>query len=190
MLTIGLLLDFIPLVAMSPLLEIAGLAILLKRMWPHLRAVHWLQRTPGRLAAVSAAAIVFNIALIQYFVARYAGNFDDVPRHQLLALDHTMFIGVMTNAIFALLLATTDAPDVPWRRADHVILYGMDIGLVVFVGGLLANVTILKEVSTPFIGGCILVAIATCIYRLQRLAERRGEVISTAPISETTGSVE
>ena len=177
MLTVGLLLDFIPLVAMSPLLEIAGLVIFLKRMWPHLRAVRWTERAPGRLAAASAISIVFNIALIQYFVARYAGNFDDVPRHQLLALDHTMFIGVMTNAIFGLLLATTDAPNVPWRRADHVVFYGMNLGLVVFVGGLLADVAILKQVSTPIIGGCILLAIAAFTYRLQRLAEQRTELV-------------
>jgi len=176
MLTIGLLLDFIPLVAISPLLEIAGLVIFLKRMWPHLRRVRWTARAPGRLAAVSALAIVFNIALIQYFVARYAGNFDDVPKHQLLALDHTMFIGVMTNAIFALLLATTDAKDAPWRRVDHVVFYGMDVGLLVFVVGLLADVTILKQVSTPVIGSAILLAIATFTYRLQRLAEQRAEL--------------
>lgn len=179
MLCIGLLIDFIPLAASSTLLEIAGIAIFLKRMWPRLRAVTWLERSSSRLAAVSAVATVFNIALLQYFVARYAGDFDKVPNNQLLALDHVMFIGVMTNAIFALLFATTAEREAPWQRADDAVFWGMDLGLVVFAGGLLFDVTILKQLATPFIGAAVLTAIATYTYRLQLQAERAPAVTAT-----------
>lgn len=178
MLCVGLLIDFIPLAASSTFLEIAGIIIFLKRMWPRLRAVTWLERSASRLAAVSAIATVFNIALLQYFVARYSGDFDKVPNHQLLALDHVMFIGVMTNAIFALLLATTDAVDAVWRRADDAVFWAMNLGLVVFAGGLLFDVTVLKQVATPFIGAAVLLAIATFTYRLQLQAERATELVA------------
>ncbi|KAA0237305.1 MAG: hypothetical protein DYG91_11960 [Chloroflexi bacterium CFX7] len=171
MLCIGLLLDFTPLVASSTLPEIAGIVIFVKRMWPRLRAVPWLRRSSARLAAFSAGATIFNIGLIQYFIMRYEGDFDRVPDHQLLALDHVMFIGVMTNAILALMLVTTDAADVAWRWAEDAIFWGMDIALIVFVGGLLADADVLKQVSTPVMGAAILLAIATYTYRLQLQAE-------------------
>ncbi len=177
MLCVGLLLDFVPLAASSTLPEIAGIVIFIKRMWPRLRSVRLLERSPARLAVFSSAAIVFAIGLMQFFIIRHEGDFDKVPNHQLLALDHVMFIGVMTNAIFALLLATTDAADAVWRRADDAIFWGMDLALVVFVGGLLADVTVLKQISTPVMGAAVLLAIATYTYRLQLQAEQAAVLV-------------
>ncbi len=178
MLCLGLLLDFIPLTATSTLPEIAGIVIFVKRMWPRLRAVRWFERSASRLAAFSAGATIFNIGLMQYFVMRYEGDFDKVPDHQLLALDHVMFIGVMTNAILALMLATTDGIDAAWRWAENAIFWGMNVALVVFVGGLLADTDALKQVSTPVMGAAVLLAIATYVYRLQLQAEARHSLVT------------
>ncbi len=166
----SLLLDITPLAPAAALLELVGVGIFVWRMWPLFRKVDWLGRGPARFAATSAIATVANILLIQYLVARYKGNFDNVPDHELLALDHTMFIGVMTNAIFGLMFAATNRIDVRWPRADQVVFWGTNLGLVVFSTGLLADVTALKRVSTPVVGAAILLGLA--VYSVRFATER------------------
>ncbi len=166
----SLLLDITALAPAAALLELVGVGIFVWRLWPSFRGVAWMARTAPRHAAASAIATLANILLLQYLVVRYSGDFDKVPDHELLALDHTMFIGVMTNAIFGLMFAATNRADVRWPRADQVVFWGTNLGLVVFATGLLADVTALKRVSTPVMGAAILVGLA--VYSVRFAAER------------------
>jgi len=169
-LLISLLFDITPLAPASAVLELVGVGIFVWRLWPSFRKVAWLARGAARFAAASAIATVANILLIQYLVARYKGDFDNVPDHELLALDHTMFIGVMTNAIFGLMFAATNRLDVRWPRADHLVFWGTNLGLATFSTGLLFDVTAMKRVSTPVMGACILVGVA--VYSVRFATER------------------
>lgn len=161
----ALLLDITPLAPIAILLEVAGVAIFLRRMWPNLRRVDWRAATPARHAVVAAIAVVFVIGLAQFWVIRYEGDFDLVPSNQLLGLDHSQFIGAMTNSFFAMLLAAT-VPGGRGRRIDQVIFVLVNVGLVGFVAGLLFDVTALKRAFAPTMGVGLLLALGTYAWRL------------------------
>ncbi|HEX5616584.1 MAG TPA: hypothetical protein VFZ83_15630 [Acidimicrobiia bacterium] len=155
LLMIGLLLDIDALPPLAALIELVGVVIFFKRLWAPLRAVDWSARTPARYAAASAIAVFVNIVFINYLAGANEGDFDLVADHQLLALDHTMFIGVLTNAIFAMLLVAT-ANRSRWPRLDDIVFVGMNVALFGFVVALLAESTWLMRVATPVLGLCIL----------------------------------
>ena len=165
-LMVGLLFDIKPLAPIAALLELAGVVIFVKRMWPALRAVDWLHGSTARFAAAAGIAIVANIVFINYLVARYEGDFDKVPTRHLLALDHMMFVGVLTNAIFGLLLGVTQK-DTRGRVVTDAVFYGMNAGLIGFIISLLADATWLEQISTPVMGLSILAALAVFTLRLR-----------------------
>jgi hypothetical protein len=157
-LMLSLLLDVSPLAPIAILLEVVGVGIFIYRMWPSIRALHWAAMSPPLHGVVSAVAVIFVIGLAQYFIIRYDADFDNVPDNQLLALDHAQFIGAMTNAVFAMLLAST----VVGRRAHgiHYFVFALvNIGLVGFAAGLLFDVTALKRIFAPIMGTGLLIGV-------------------------------
>ena len=151
----GLLFDVDALPPLATLIELGGVAIFFKRLWQPMRAVVWSERSSGRYAAASAVAIIANIIFLNYLVGANEGDIDNVATHQILALDHTMFVGVLTNAIFALLLIAAPRAS-RWPRLDDVVFIGMNVALVGFVVSLLAESTWLMRIATPVLGVCIL----------------------------------
>ena len=154
-LMIGLLFDVDALPPLATLIELGGVVIFFKRLWQPMRAVVWSERSPGRYAAASAVAIIANIIFLNYLAGANGGDFDLVPTHQILALDHMMFVGVLTNAIFAMLMVAT-ASRSRWPRADEVVFVGMNLALLGFIASLLAEATWLMRIATPILGLCIL----------------------------------
>jgi hypothetical protein len=165
-LLVSLLFDIKPLAPVSALVELAGVVVFIKRLWPNFRAVEWMQRSTARFAAASGTAIVVNILFINYLIARHKGDFDKVPDRHLLALDHTMFVGVLTNAILGLLLGVTRKDD-RWKQADDVVFYGMNAGLIGFVISLLGDWIWLERIATPIMGASILTALVVFTLRLR-----------------------
>lgn len=155
LLMVGLLLDVDALPPLATLIELGGVGIFFKRMWTPIRSVAWGERSPGRYAAASAVAIIVNIVFLNYLVAANGGDINVVPTHQILALDHTMFVGVLTNAIFALLLVAT-LDRTRWAGLDSIVFVAMNLALVGFVVSLLAEATWLMRVATPVLGLAIL----------------------------------
>ena len=180
LLMVGLLLDIDALPPLATLIELVGVGIFFKRMWPDLRAVAWGERTPGRYAAASAIAIIVNIAFLNYLVGANGGDIDLVGMHQILAMDHTMFIGVLTNAIFALLAVAT-AGRTRWPRLDGVVFVGMNAGLVVFVISLLAESTWMMRAATPVLGLAILAGLLDRTLALQGATARPDVGMTPAP---------
>jgi hypothetical protein len=164
LLMLSLLLDIVPLAPIAILLEIAGLGILVYRLRPRLLGVDWRIASPERHAVFGLVAVIFTIGLAQYFIIRYDGDFDLVPPHQLLALDHAQFIGAMTNAIFAMLMAATAGRR--GSRVDQVIFAAVNVGIAGFVIGLLGDWTPMKRIFTPIMGAGLLVALAVYAWRL------------------------
>lgn len=164
-LMLALLLDITPLAPVAVLLQVVGVGIFIKRMWPSLRTVDWMSPTPARHAAFAAISIVYVIGLAQYFIIRYEGDFDLVPFNQLLSLDHSQFIGAMTNAVFAMLLAAT-MPPMRERRWDQVIFLAVNIGIIGFAAGLLFDVTAMKRIFAPTMGLGLLLALGVYTWRL------------------------
>ncbi len=167
MLMVGALLDIVPLIILNLPFEIAGVAIYVWRLWPDLVRVRWVRGAHERLCALSVVFLVFNLLWLTYLIGRYEGDFDKVPFNLILILDHTMFIGVMTNTIFALMAVASSARHELWSWADNVILVGVNVGLAGFVAGLLADEAVLKQTFTPIMGIAILLGIAVFTARFQ-----------------------
>jgi len=158
LLMVGLLLDVDALPPLATLIELAGVVVFFRRLWGPIRGARAGARGPGRYAAMSAAAIVGNIIFLNYLVAANGGDIDLVADHQLLALDHMMFVGVLTNAIFALLLVALGGTR--WPRVDDIAFVGMNVALVGFIVSLLGEWTWLMRVATPVLGLSILAGLA------------------------------
>jgi len=123
-----------------------------------------------RGAVATATFLVADIALLVYIIVRYKGEVDDAPIYLLLALDHIMFIGVMTNSLFGLVDSAVKFRR--WPRVDNWVFWAMNTGLVVFAFGLLIDVTALKRVGAPVMGTAILIGILTMSARLSGPALR------------------
>lgn len=177
LLMIGLLFEIDALPPLAALLELIGVGIFFKRLWAPLRRTEWTSRGPGRYAAVSALAIVANIAFLNYLVGANEGDLDLVATHQILALDHMMFVGVLTNAIFALLLVAT-ANRSRWPGLDSVVFFGMNLALLGFLVGLLGEATWAIRIATPVLGACIL---AGLLDRTLARLDRGSEPLAAAP---------
>ena len=164
---LGILLDATPLIGLSLPFEIAGIVILLIRLGPDLRKAVTGSSPTGRFAAFSVSFLLVNIIFFVYLVVKYEGDFDLVPENLLLGLDHMMFIGVITNAVLALIyLATRDRNSI-LPQADTIIVAAVNGGLIAFAVGLIAEVTALKQIGTPIMGGGILFAILVFTLRLR-----------------------
>lgn len=155
----GLLLDITALPPLGTVGNLVGIAIMVWRLWKPFREVSWLTPSMGRYAAASAIALIASTLFVNYLAARYEGDFDLVPTNQLLAMDHMMFIGVLTNAIFVLLFALSGA-GARFPRVDQVVFVGINVGLIGFAISLLAEATPLMRAATPIMGLSILLGLA------------------------------
>lgn len=163
--TVGLLADSAPIVAVSLPFEVIGVAILIKRLWPGLRQVSTGEATSALLATPTVFWIAANIVMFIYLIGKYEGDFDKAPERLILALDHMMFIGVMSNSLFAQVRAAAgEVKD----AAVRVLFWAMNIGLTGFAIGLIADAEILKRMFTPIMGLGILHGVALFTIAFQR----------------------
>jgi hypothetical protein len=165
--TAGLLADATALISVSLPFEIIGVGIFVKRVWPGLGRLNASSAGSNFVAAPTVFWLVMNIVMFIYLIARFKGDFDLVRVGLILALDHMMFIGVMSNSLFAQVRAA--APGAK-PAAVKVMTFAMNIGLALFVLGLLADTAILKQVGTPIMGLGILHGIALFTRALRRPA--------------------
>ncbi|TAK73341.1 MAG: hypothetical protein EPO16_12795 [Dehalococcoidia bacterium] len=161
---IGLLADILPLVTLSLPFEVIGLIILIVRMRPAVMATSLMARTTARHGLMALVYLVVNLSILVFLIVKYFAKELDPPAHLLLALDHSIFIGVMTNGILALIMRFRRTVS---AAVDHIVFVGLNAGLAVFVVGLLAESAPLKQVATPVMGGAILLAVATGIPALR-----------------------
>jgi hypothetical protein len=163
--TVGLLADSAPLLSMSLPFEVIGVGIFVKRVWPGLRKVDTTNASSGFVAAPTVLWLVLNIIMFVYLIVRFEGDFDNVRVGLILALDHMMFIGVMSNSLFAQVRAASPGAK---PGAVKVLTYAMNIGLAGFILGLLADTAILKQLFTPVMGLGILHGIALFTLALRK----------------------
>jgi hypothetical protein len=168
-LVLGILLDLQPLLGLNLLGEVAGVVLVLIRLRRQIAGAGWSSPGPARHGAVSILWLVPAVGLIVYLIANYIDDFDAVPTRLLLALDHATFVGILTNAIFGLLLVATAARRAIWGWADQLVFWGINIGLVGFVIGLIADSPVIKRISTPVMGTAILLGLLTAAMRLRQL---------------------
>lgn len=167
-LMVGALLDFFPLIILIVPLQILGVLIFLGRVGPRIVRTSWLEGNSRRLFALSAVFLAVNVAMIAYLIGAYADRFEEIPSWLFFALDHSIFIGVMTNGLFGLVYEASRTRRNFWPWADHVLFWGMNVGVVGFVAGLILQEAVIKQAFTPIMGTSILLAMLTYTVRLQR----------------------
>lgn len=174
-LTIGTLLNNNALLGVNVLFELLGIIIYIVRFAPRIVRISWVARSSDRFFAFSAIFIVVNVAILTYLiVSTLTGiypSFEAVPPWLFFALDHAMFIGVMSNALFGLIQIVTQQRRSFWPWADDVLFWGMNFGMVGFVISLLLDARILERIFTPIMGLSILLALLTYTLRMRRTSE-------------------
>ena len=176
-LALGQLLAITPLLLVTNVLQLAATVMVLVRLGPTLMQVGWGVATGARHAAIVPLYLVIGVVLIVVLVQQIVaanGDITKIPAGLIHSLDHTFFIGVMTNALFgAILFATADRPRV-WPWADHVIFWGLNVGVLsftavlVFVGSSTGAAAFAHPVAytAPIMGLSVLLAIVTYSMRL------------------------
>ena len=118
--------------------------------------------------AIAVPFLILNIALTIILIVRVvsSGSTQDLPFGLIIALDHAMFVGTMTNVLFGVLFSATAGQRV-WPWADDLIFWGMNLGVAVFIAALLADARDLERFTAPVMGAAVLLAIATFTLRLR-----------------------
>lgn len=153
----GLLGDILPLVMLSLPLEVIGVVIFLARVLPRFGLARWSEAGPARHAAIATPFLVFNLGLFIYLIANYSEDIEGAPARLFLAIDHSIFVGVLTNAILGLIIRTTPGRRPAW--VDHFVFVAVSVGVAGFLAGLLMEQPPLVRVATPLLGTGILTAI-------------------------------
>lgn len=168
---------FLPEEAIQPagglylLLELIAVVIFAVRIVPRAVRVDWAGGSAARHLAIASIFVVIGTAIYLYVIFRVISNPElDVTSPEitgvLLASDHTTFIGVITNLMFGLLLLLTADQMRRWPWANQVIFWGVNIGLLLFLGGLIGDVATLKRIGAPIMGLSLFFGLAVFASRL------------------------
>ncbi len=152
---LSFILDIDALIQLATVLEVVAIVAFVVHLRPQLAPSAWRLRDANVFARVSVVFLVVGVGLMVYLVQLLmSGELDPATGEGsvgvLLAFDHAMFIGVMTNALFALVARSGNA------GASPVVLFGVNAGLVVFLTGLVADAPALIRVGAPVMGVMLL----------------------------------
>lgn len=145
------------LIQAATLLELVGVVIFVARMWKHITPRAW--RNGGTLVYGRLSVLFFVAAfgLFMYIVQLFISGAIDPEAgegvNMLVAFDHAMFIGVMTNALFMAMAAGA-----AYDGVQRAIVWGTNLGLLGFLVGLIGESSTIKRVSTPIMGAALLLA--------------------------------
>jgi hypothetical protein len=153
------------------LLMIVAVVMLLWRSRDELKPAGWRGAGIGAFPRIAALALVGALALLTILISWVISGSIDIdaltPSQEglILSFDHAMFIGVATNVLFGVLALSlgTSGSD----TANRVLLWGVNVGFVGFVLGLITTTQVLKRISTPIMGLALLHGIAVYFMRLR-----------------------
>lgn len=148
------------LIQVASMLQVLSVVVFVIRMWRHLTPAAWRGAGTTVYAKLSVVYLVIGIGLLVYVVQLVvAGELDpeagEGPLGVLIAFDHAMFLGVMTNALFAGL-----ALGAAYDTVQRVVVWGVNVGLLGFLVGLVTDEAVLKRIFTPIMGLALIMAVA------------------------------
>jgi hypothetical protein len=153
------------------LAELVAVVLFLVRVVPSaVRGIGSLADGRGHLGLASLW-IVLALALFMYLVSQFIANPDPnaINPGLLIGSDHSVYIGVITNSVFAVLASLLVARAVS-PVVQAIVQWGMNAGLLVFVIGLVSGTQVLKQIGAPTMGVCLLIGLA--LYGLGLLGTR------------------
>jgi hypothetical protein len=149
------------------LTQLVAVVLFVVRVWPMSLRAPWVDAGPIRHIAAASLWVVGALVLFMYLIFMFIQNPTDpnaLPLNVLIASDHSVYIGVITNIVLGLLLTLVagEAAGGTARRAwiGQVTFWGVNLGLAVFVLGLIVNTSELKRIGAPVMGVALLVALA------------------------------
>ena len=141
------------------------------RIWPRAMRVSWVGAEPIRHVAAAAVWVVAALILFMYIVFTFISKPDDpnaLPLNVLIASDHSVYIGVITNVMLSLLVGLLLRADVRRSWIGQVIFWGVNLGLVVFVIGLILDTAVIKRIGAPVMGVTLLFALGVVAWSAYR----------------------
>ena len=111
-------------------------------------------------------AVILQAILVQQFIAAQ-GDISKVSVGVRHSLDHSYFVGLMTNMLFGSILVFLGARMAQWPWADNVIFWGMNVGWIGFAASELLGSIGLVPIFTPIMGLSLLLGVATYAMRLR-----------------------
>jgi hypothetical protein len=152
------------------LVQLIAIVLFAVRILPAAVRVDWIRASAQRHLATAAIFVVVAMAIYMYLVVLFLSDptqdFAELAGI-LIASDHATFIGVITNLVFALALALCADRRADWAWADQLVYWLMNIGLVLFAIGLVAEVPEIKRIGAPAMGIGILLGLAVIAMRLR-----------------------
>lgn len=147
------------------LTQLVAVVLFVVRVWPTALRIDWLSADPIRHFAVASLWVVLALVLFMYLVFSFitAGDPTDpnaFPLNVLLASDHAAYIGIVTNIVLGLLVTLVLRAEVRRSWVGQLIFWGVNVGLLVFVIGLIVNTAQLKQIGAPLMGVALLASLA------------------------------
>ena len=142
-------------------LQVIAIVAYVVHMWGKIKPSAWAGDSADNFGRAAVLGLVVGIGLLVYVVQLVtSGELDpetgEGPIGVLIAFDHAMFIGVMTNALFGAVAGLAAAK----ATTNRIILLSVNLGLVLFLIGLVMDSTIMKQIGTPIMGLALLYGIA------------------------------
>jgi hypothetical protein len=134
--------------------------------------------SPGTSAYPRVALLFLGAYLVLFLVIvfeithgrMYFAPNNDQERGLIVAFDHVMFIGVMTNVLFGALASAFHRSRA--MVVDRILLWGANAGLVGFAAGLLLVEALPKRIFAPIMGTALLIGIGG--YLREMVSRRTG----------------
>ncbi len=159
---IAFIFEIEPLIQVFSSLQVIAIIAYIVHMWNKIKPSAWAGDSADNFGRAAVLGLVVGIGLLVYVVQLFtSGELDpetgEGPLGVLIAFDHAMFIGVMTNALFGAVAGLSSVR----AATNRIILLAVNFGLVLFLIGLSTDTTILKQIGTPIMGLALLYGIAT-----------------------------
>jgi hypothetical protein len=155
---LAFIIDVDALIQVATLLEVVAIITFTIHMWGRIRPSAWNGGEADDFARIGSFFLVVGVGLLVYVVQLFmSGELDPEtgtgPIHVLLAFDHAMFLGVMTNALFALVSRSVAKPTPP------ALLWLVNGAIAVFLVGLVVDVGFLVVIGAPVMGVALIYAV-------------------------------
>jgi hypothetical protein len=142
LLAIGVGMNIQPLQGIATLFQVIGIIIVVARLGIKALRAPWSDPTGTRHVSISLPFLVLGLILEITFLAaiiQAQGDFTKISLGLVHALDHSFFVGVMTNTLFGMILiaTTTQGTARVWPWADNLIFWGLNLGAASFIAVLL-----------------------------------------------------
>jgi hypothetical protein len=162
---LAFILDVDALVQAATGLEVIAIITFTVHMWGRIKPSAWSGQGMDNFARMSAVFLLVGVGLLVYVVQLFmSGELDPEtgtgPIRVLLAFDHAMFIGVMTNALFALVSRTTT------REPSNALVWVVNLGVILFLVGLVGDVDILIQIGAPVMGLALIYGVFVFLTRM------------------------